>query len=255
MVNTLYFQCRGHRFNPWLGNEAPTYHMHKKKKKKTALFKTIKFVLICFSNNGKLIHSARVTYPREHRILKDTPGRILGIVGSQASKRNGKSNNPFTEGQQVSTPVSTGTYVGVLIQTKEWQNSTQSQYDKQNTWLDVTMLLELPALPLHSVLSVRMPGKFSEFSIRNHYVSSIWLVWSYLIDSVKCVQAILPLLIWFLEHLRLKLFHLWPQARTWWDAFRGPTSLLTPLSLPTFPHISYFKFILSCMLYPAYPSK
>ena len=249
---------QGAQVQPLVGKWSSHIPHAQKKKKKTALFKTIKFVLICFSNNGKLIHSARVTYPREHRILKetvDTPGRILGIVGSQTSKRNGKSNNPFTEGQQVSTPVSTGTYVGVLIPTKEWQNSTQSQYDKQNTWLDVTMLLELPALPLHSVLSVRMPGKFSEFSIRNHYVSSIWLVWSYLIDSVKCVQAILPLLIWLLEHLRLKLFHLWPQARTWWDAFRGLTSLLTPLSLPTFPHISYFKFTLSCMLYPAYPSK
>ena len=110
---------QGAQVQPLVGKRSSHIPHAQKKKKKTALFKTIKFVLICFSNNGKLIHSARVTYPREHRILKDTPGRILGIVGSQASKRNGKSNNPFTEGQQVSTPVSTGTYVGVLIQTKE----------------------------------------------------------------------------------------------------------------------------------------
>jgi len=105
-----------------LGNEAPTYHVAKKRKEKTALFKATKFVVICFSNNGKRIHSARVTHPREHRTLKetvDTPGRSLGIMGSCASKRNGKSSNPVTEGQQVSTPVSIGTYVGVLTQTKE----------------------------------------------------------------------------------------------------------------------------------------
>lgn len=94
-----------------------------------------------------------------------------------------------------------------------------------------------------------MPGKFSEFSIRNHYVSSIWLVWSCLTDSVKRVQAMLPLLIWLLAHLRLKLSHLWPQARTWWYAFHGLTSLRLhcPFLPLFFTHTSYFKFILSCI--------
>ena len=26
MVKTLHFCCRGHRFNPWLGNEDPACH-------------------------------------------------------------------------------------------------------------------------------------------------------------------------------------------------------------------------------------
>ena len=33
-VRTLCLQCRGHRFNPWLGNKDPIYHMVRPKNKK-----------------------------------------------------------------------------------------------------------------------------------------------------------------------------------------------------------------------------
>ena len=35
----LCFHCRGHRFDPWLGNQDPTYLLVQQKKKKKGVYK------------------------------------------------------------------------------------------------------------------------------------------------------------------------------------------------------------------------
>ena len=46
VVKTLLSHCRGHRFNPWLGNEYTTCQAMQEKKKKSLKEKTALSVLI-----------------------------------------------------------------------------------------------------------------------------------------------------------------------------------------------------------------
>ena len=51
VVKSLCFQCRGHRFDLWLGNKDPTCHAARPKNKQTK--KNTKKYTICTSARGK----------------------------------------------------------------------------------------------------------------------------------------------------------------------------------------------------------
>ena len=46
VVRTLHFQCRGHRFNPWLGDLPISCCVAKKKKKENLFISVTKSVMI-----------------------------------------------------------------------------------------------------------------------------------------------------------------------------------------------------------------
>lgn len=95
--------------------------------------KSLKFILICYSDNRKLIYVARVTYLMHQETLKETvvtPGRIIGIMDSWENKMNGKSDDLFAEGNLPRHQPSMGTNVGILIKLKNDEDSIQSLYGK-----------------------------------------------------------------------------------------------------------------------------